>query len=42
VAAGAYTAIVVPGSYELYYRKYNGGPPIPGNGHADLGCFTVP
>jgi len=37
----SYSALVVPGSYELYYGVYNLDPAIPGNAHADLGCFTV-
>jgi hypothetical protein len=37
-----YSALVVPGSYEVYYGVYNSGPAIPGNARADLGCFNVP
>jgi hypothetical protein len=42
LAKAAYTALVIPGSYELYYGAYRSGPEIPGNGKLDLGCFNVP
>jgi hypothetical protein len=42
LATGAYSAWVIPGSYELYYRAYNGrGAVIPTNSRAHLGCFDV-
>ena len=37
-----YSALVIPGSYQLYYGVYNSGPALPGNARADLGCFNVP
>jgi hypothetical protein len=42
LAKGAYSALVIPGSYELYYGVYQRGPELPGNGKLDLGCFNVP
>jgi len=36
-----YSAPVIAGSYELLYGVYSAGPTVPGNSHADLGCFTV-
>jgi len=42
LAKGAYTALVIPGAYELYYSVYRSGPKLPGNGKLDLGCFNVP
>lgn len=42
LAAGAYSVLVIPGSYELYYRVYNGGGwVLPANVRAHLGCFEV-
>lgn len=34
-------ALVVPGTYDLYYRVYNGSPGLPINSHGYLGCVTV-
>jgi len=39
--SGSYSAIVVPGSYELYYGVYSRDGSMAGNSHANLGCFTV-
>jgi hypothetical protein len=42
LANGAYSVLVMPGSYELYYRVYNGGGTVlPSNSRAHLGCFEV-
>jgi hypothetical protein len=42
LATGAYSALVIPVRYELYYRAYNGrGAVIPTNSRAHLGCFDV-
>jgi hypothetical protein len=38
----AYSALVVPGSYHLYYLMYTSDPAIPNNMRGDLGCFDVP
>jgi len=35
-------ALVIPGTYDLYYRVYDDGPAIPINSHGYLGCVTVP
>jgi hypothetical protein len=42
VARGAFSELVIPGSYELSYRVYRAGPKIPGNSRVDLGAFNVP
>jgi hypothetical protein len=40
-AKGAYSALLIPGAYELYYQDYFVGPSVPGNERVDLGCFDV-
>ncbi len=42
VARGAFSALVIPGSYQLSYRVYREGPGIPSNSRVDLGAFNVP
>jgi hypothetical protein len=39
--ASSYSAVVIPGSYDLFYSLYRGGPGVPSNGNTNLGCFTV-
>jgi len=41
-ATSAYSALVIPGSYEIFYTVYRPGPGVPSNGDADLGCFMFP
>ncbi len=41
LATGAYSELVIPGSYELYFQDYSSGTPVPDNEHLDLGCFEV-
>jgi hypothetical protein len=40
-ATGAYSTLLIPGAYELYYQDYFTGPSVPGNEDVDLGCFDV-
>jgi len=35
-SSGSYTALVIPGTYDLYYTSLEGGPPLPANTSAKL------
>jgi len=42
LSKGAFSALVIRGSYELYYGVDHEGPGVPQNSKLDLGCFNVP
>ena len=41
-SGAAYTALIMPGTYDAYYGVQLSGKGAPRNNAARLGCFTVP